>query len=149
MKVLQKAHELDFGALHQSSGLRASLGDEDILVLQDYFLTTGLHILRVPNAVVGRMLIDSFINSAGHRVGLLSTEYVPGNYFNVYNDLLMQQALTTDGGLEDYVLTSASWDILVIEGTEELLSSPWYGHFEQLLIDYEIIAKVPVFVLLR
>jgi hypothetical protein len=149
MKVLQKAHELDFGAQHQSSGTRASLSDENVLALQDYFLTTGLHIFRVPNAVVGRALIDVFINASGHRVGLLSTDYVPSAYFNVYHDLLMHDALTKDGGLEDYILTSVSWDVLVIEGTPELFQSSWYGQFEQLLIDYEIITKIPVFVLLR
>lgn len=127
------------------------LSEQEILILQSYLLKPGFHSIQVPDIVQGRVLLRTFVSSLNYfsRVALLS-EIENGELtecINIASELKAVHAYSDPGQLEQYMLHAWDYDFLAIEGTKDLLSADWFGRFEQLLIDYDLIKTTPVLML--
>ena len=124
-----------------------------ILMIQNSFITPGLHCVNVQNHEQGRRLIQISLDSLGiySDVGMVSMSVrgCPLQYRDIYYELSRYDALSIDNGaLEDYLLSSFTCECLILEYTQELIEQPWFGRFEQLLSDYSITNTIPVMMFL-
>ena len=115
-----------------------SLTEYEILSLQDAFLVNGLHSINVPNLVVGRILIQNFLNSLPmytHNACLtLNTTDLPSHisdiYAALYNEGLQEQVI------EEFFINEFYFDFVWIEMSDALCKAPWFGHFNKILEAY-------------
>lgn len=138
-----KHHEM----VHANRMGQPHLTEREILILQSYLLSPGFHSIRVPTIAQGRVLLSTFGSSLRFfsRLALLSdntNEEIEG-----YTDLTAELEAAHSSGLgnfELYMLHCFDYDFVAIEGTRELIASEWFGRFEQLLIDYNLIKTIPI-----
>lgn len=128
------------------------LGEQEILDLQDYFLTPGFHFLKTTDPETGRELLTQFIQVLQYHyadVAVLSTSKrsFSFEYHDLYKELMHAKGFNKKEALEKYLLDSFYYDLVVIEGTKELLASHWFGRFENLLNTFAITEKTPVVLL--
>lgn len=133
----------------QDAQKRAFLSEQEILEIQDYFLTPGLHILTVADPQEGRELLERFLDALGtyysHKAVLsLQDEGMPRKCSDIYKELIASKAVFDYEALHEYVAYSFYYDFLAIEGTHELLNAPWFSRFEKLLHQCAITKTVPV-----
>jgi hypothetical protein len=138
-----KHHEM----VHTNRMGQPHLTEREILILQSYLLSPGFHSIRVPTIAQGRALLSTFGSSLRFfsRLALLSDS--TNGEIEGYTDLTAELEavhVSEQGNLEQYMLHCFDYDFLAIEGTRDLLASEWFGRFEQLLIDYNLIKTVPI-----
>ncbi len=126
-----------------------SLSEQEILIVQNYLLSPGFHSLQVTDVAEGRALLSTFEASLSYllRAALVNApgKEMLSDYLPIGREL--EAASAEPGQLEQYLLHSWDYDFVAIEGTKELLATEWYGRFEQLLIDYDLIKTMPVLML--
>ena len=141
MKYIERPHAQQVPQL--------SLSEQEILIVQNYLLSPGFHSLQVTDVAHGRALLSTFEASLSYllRAALISApgEEMLSDYLTIGRELAAASA--EPGQLEQYLLHSWDYDFVAIEGTKELLVTEWYGRFEQLLIDYDLIKMTPVLML--
>ena len=147
MKHLTKVPQGTNGlaALYEASP--QNLSEQEVLVLNSYFFSPGFHCIKVPTIEAGRRLLSEYTSSCSHFVdsAFLSTIPIPEEYHNLYRDLGESGALSGEkGSLEEFILQSITHEFLVIEATSDLLKTAWFGRFEQLLIDYDIMKETTI-----
>lgn len=150
MKHFEKAQQLLSRAVAKDVKKRASLSEQDILTLQDYFLTPGLHLVKAENQEESRLLLAQFLYSFQYysSIAILGTNEwsMPEDYHDLYKELGETSALFKKEAMEDYLSCTFPHDFLAIEGTPDLLRSAWFGRFEHLLIQYEIVRTIPIII---
>ena len=114
------------------------LSDEEILEIQEYFLTPGLHIIKVADVMTGRILLARFLEALGYyfsdkAVLSLTRKTIPEGCADIYTELVETGSLHDYDALQNYIASSFYYDFLAIEGTHELLNNPWFGRFEYVL----------------
>ncbi len=127
------------------------LSEQEVLAFQSYFFSPGFHCLKVPTIETGRRLLHDYTSLCSHFMNsaFLSMMPVPDEYHNLYKELSESGALSGEKGeLEEFVLRSINHEFLVIEATAELLKTSWFGLFEQLLIDYNIMKETTIIMLM-
>jgi hypothetical protein len=115
------------------------LNQNRALLLQEYALTPGFHCILTASKRGPEVLQHIFKKiTPSMNIGFLSLNTrAPSHCVNVYEELNLSGALNTfNGSLEEYLLCSFSCQMLIINATPELLKEPWFGKFEQLLIEY-------------
>ena len=127
--------------------------EERILAAHDAFLNPGMHCITVPNQQQGRILLRICLETLGKYADLgmltMSLNGCPEQYRDVYAELERLHAFSLqESNLENYLLTSFSSDILIIEYTQELMEQAWIGKFEYLLHEYAFSHSIPVIMLL-
>ncbi len=147
MKYAEKAHMY---ISTDKDVKRTSLREQDIMSLQALFLTPGFHCITVGNREIGRSLIDSCISSVNHysQPAFLGSSAAPEEYLDLYQEFASWDALHNHENLEQYMAGFFYFDVLIIEGTKDLLQDQWFGKFEQLLIDYSMPQTLPIIMLL-
>ncbi|MBA2306522.1 hypothetical protein H0W26_00060 [Candidatus Dependentiae bacterium] len=123
------------------------LSEQEVLALYPYFFSPGFHCIKVPTVEAGRSLFEKYTLSVGHVVdsAFLTTMPLSDDFYNLYDELHVADMLSEEKGyLEEFVLRSINHDFLIIEATAELLKSTWFGIFEQLLIDYNIMKETTI-----
>ena len=68
-------------------------------------------------------------------------------YITLFDALNTYGACTEPEKLNEFMATAFHYDFLVIEGTKELLQTSWFGAFEQLLLEYDIMNSTPILML--
>ncbi len=148
VKHSEKAQQPLCSAVAKDVKKRASLSEQKILELQDYFLTPGLHVVKVGNRESGRQLLTQFLQSLQYysAIAVVSSNgwLMPAEYHDLYSELDEAAALFKKEALEEYILRSFNYDFLAIEGTSDLLRAAWFGRFEHLLIEYDIARSIPI-----
>jgi len=125
--------------------------EQDILDLQDEFLTHGFHYLMVDNVQVGRRIIQTFLHSLKNyyqEIGCLSVSEIllPDGITDIY-EILEWYGYLRKPYLESFFLDQWYFDFLWIEATEELLLSSWFCQFSQLLEDFMLNEEIPIFII--
>ena len=145
--VPSACHELEAHLVKQP------FSEEDIIWLQELFLTNGWHCLKVEDLHVGRSIFNTMLYSLGyyHDVAYLTMADEPlldSSYFDVYLHLIEGEYL--DGqpyNVEDFFIERFYADFLCIEETEELARTKWYPQFLQVLQDLKMVNHIPIIIL--
>ncbi len=136
-----------------SHKLTKPYSEQDIIRLQEIFLTNGWHCLQVQNLHEGRSVINTMLYSLNyyHDIACLTLRDYPlldSVCFDVYLHALEKGCLDSDPyDLNSFFLDYFFADFLWIEETEELVASQWYGPFLQSLHDVQIEKHIPVIML--
>lgn len=151
MKHKEDAHKVRMPISYVGKGVKKghSLSEQNVIILQNFFLTSGVHCIHVPDIQTGRTLLETALASfkSDRSISLLTTvkKKAVFPYSDLYKELGAARASShTNGALEEYLLCSLNSDLLIIEATTELLQQPWYGKFEQLIVEYNIGATLPI-----
>jgi hypothetical protein len=127
--------------------------DADIIELQDKFLTTGLHSIKVPNVAEGRFAINTILKSLNcySNVACLSmhdTE-LESKFFDMYYGLTLGGYVhgNFEQKLDEFFLEQCDVDFLWIEATIQLVEQPWFYSFERKLSQFKIDLQIPIVVL--
>lgn len=129
------------------------LSENDILHLQELFLTNGWHGLKVKSVDDGRSIISTMLYSLNYYndIACLAIDEmsVDSRFFDVYAHMI-------EGGylegqyydIEAFLIEHFYANFLWIEETQELLKAPWYRHFLQAINDLKLDTQIPIIVLL-
>ncbi|MBA3751542.1 hypothetical protein H0X06_01905 [Candidatus Dependentiae bacterium] len=142
-KVLQRADK----SVALYSAENDYLSEQEVLALHTYFFSPGFHCIKVPSVEAGRRVLSEYMRSFNYFLdgALLSTSPVPDEYVDLYAELKAHNALPGEkGDMEEFILQLLHHEFLAIEATAELLKTPWFGMFEQLLIDYNIMKETTI-----
>lgn len=127
---------------------KINFSEKEIIEIQDYFLTPGIHTIKFKDVSLGRLFLDSFLP--------LLSSYTKGAYLSLvdlspscglvslYRELIGACEHGDTNVLEDYMLTSFYYDYLIIEETEELKRAGWYQRFRALLEKYNYVSTAPI-----
>ena len=125
--------------------------EQEILDLQDLFLTYGNHYLKVPTHGQGRNIISLFLESFQYqyfsRVACLTVSPVPlpDAVVSVRDELALSGALAFNHhSLDEFLLNTFYYDFVWVECSQELMQSSWFYYFEKKLIDYNIAQSMPI-----
>ena len=132
-----------------SKYINTPFSEYDILELQDTFLTNGLHRLKVPNLVIGRSVVSTFLESLNcySKIACLTLSRAPlkPTICNLYDELLFSDAMSfKSDALETFLLEEFYYDFLWIEATRNLIEAPWFFHLENKLIEFNLITTMPI-----
>ena len=122
-----------------------NLNEQEILLLQDVFLTNGLHTVYAPTIATGRKRIDAFLQSLPmytYTACVTTQEYttLPAQSIDVY--ALLQRTQCSEQDIEEFFINQAYFDCMWIEMSPDLLEKPWFEHFCKFLKLYS--QKMPV-----
>ncbi|MGE0206673.1 MAG: hypothetical protein AB7R69_02375 [Candidatus Babeliales bacterium] len=125
--------------------------EQDIIALHDDFLTHGFHYLKVPDVRTGRRMMETFLYSLKNYyldVACLSMEELPlpAAVADIY-ETLEWYGYIRHACLESFFLEQWYFDFIWIEATENLLRSPWFCNFSQLLEEFLINDEIPIFII--
>lgn len=134
-----------------SKVIKSPFSEQDILDLQDEFLSYGFHYIKVDTVQDGRRVVNTFLHSLKsyyQALGCLSMaeHYLPDSVTDIY-ELLEWYGYLKYNSLESFFVDQWYFDFLWIEATEELLTSAWFCTFSQLLEDFSINRKIPIFII--
>lgn len=122
--------------------------ENDVLYLQNIFLTPGVHQINVDNIAHGRNMMDKVLDSLQyhHKAACLSfyNEPLSPNVADIINVLLTDDHLVSADSLTWFFLNHFYFDFLWIEETQALLDSLWYEQFKQHLVDFNFNQAIPI-----
>ena len=127
-----------------------SLTEQEILRVQELFLTNGIHELEVLDVSTGREIITTFLHSLNwyHSAACLSVQELPphSSITDIYRLLLCQDYLGDNGfeKLDVFFSEDFYFDFLWIEKTPELCAAPWFNYFEYKLHSLEGAYHMPI-----
>ena len=127
--------------------------EDDLIALQEKFLTPGFQYLKVPTIKTGRVLIETILSSLNcygrsSVVSLDASAWVQGadNLFVRLKEGGFLDPMSVFD-LEDFLLDYFEGDFLWIEATQQLLAQPWFSYFEQKIVDLNIAQHIPVLII--
>jgi len=134
--------ELDFSSL-LFKVVKQPFSEEDILDLNDTFLTNGTHYLKIDDLSEGRNIIYLFLSSFKfyyQRIGCLTLSDKPldATISNIFFDLQHTGYISS---IEDYFINDFQFDFCWIEYIQEMSNLPWFIEFYCFLKE---ISHVPV-----
>lgn len=134
-----------------SKVINSPFTEKDILDLQEEFLSNGFHYLKVHDVQDGRRVINTFLYSLKsyyQDVGCLSLANIclPDSITDIY-EMLEWYGYLKHNCLESFFIDQWYSDFLWIEATEELLLTPWFCTFSQLLEDFAVHKEIPIFII--
>lgn len=125
------------------------LSEQEILDLQELFLTYGYNHLSASSLGQARTLISLFVETlhSFSRIACLTTSSLAlsDNVCRLHDELALHGALAFDHRqLDEFLLNSFYYDFLWIECSDDLMQAPWFSYFEKKLHDYNIASSMPI-----
>ena len=129
--------------------LSLELTPEDILYLQELFLTNGFHHIRVPTVNDGRFLMYKLLHSMHffNDIACLTCidEPISLDVCDLLNDLRTYcKGEESINAIEEYFLEVFFTDFMWIELNEALLNDPMVQHALYIMHAIEVAHKIPV-----
>jgi hypothetical protein len=128
--------------------LSKKLSVDDILYLQQLFLTTGLHHIVVPDLSVGRKIIHSLLQSMhyfSNTACLTQQHKVSLKGYDVLGRLINYCGQEANSNvIEEYFLEEFEADFMWVELNEELMQNPFAVQVFRIMHVLDIIKKMPV-----
>lgn len=128
--------------------LSAKLSVDDILYLQQIFLTTGLHHIAVPNLSVGRKIMRSLLQSMHYfnNTACLTQEHKTSlegyDVLGHLKDFCGKEA--DSNAIEEYFLEEFEADFLWVELNEALMQNSFVVQILNIMHVLDITHKIPV-----
>jgi hypothetical protein len=127
-----------------------ALSEEDILYLQDIFLSNGLHAIKLPNIIEGRSLIYRLLQSLHYyrTVACLTSVAEPPlkkSIFDIHSALRM--LIGDRDAIEDFFMERFFVDFLWIELTPDLVQVPTFMQVMSALDVLAIDKHIPILTL--
>lgn len=123
------------------------ISEQEIIKLQDTFLTTGIHSITVASIEEGRTLITKFMHALNcyHSIACLKNNNLEldSSLFDVYKTL-SEYGEITNHSIFTLFLDQFTSDFLFIETTKTLMQKPWYENFLQQLAEFKLHQTIPV-----
>lgn len=124
------------------------LAEEDILELQDFFLTNGIHDIVVDTVETGRKLMHTLLSSLNcyHSMAVLTLEPLAGKLpaCDIYQELLQDNFFTDIHAIDRFFIEHFYFDFMWIERSEDLANAHWIPYFEQQLMEYKLEFHLPI-----
>lgn len=131
------------------------LSEEDILTLQDIFLTPGIQHIVVPSVSQGRNLLRTFLAvlPCYHDIAVITASKVelPDHYLNIYDMLVEDGYIDSLTGLsvnpqalDEFFIEHGYFDFMWIEATPELQNKSWFVDFLQKLQEINVNTQIPI-----
>lgn len=165
MKSFQVVHDsveskLNYNDIFSSSlqikKIEEPLIDDDIIFLQEKFLTSGFIKLLVLDINTGREISSKILNSLNcyNDIAILNdclnssqNKYIE-NYFNISNSLINEDDKEIDENqVRDFFLDQFYFDFLLIELTSEFACKNWVKKFERNILDFNFHKMIPIIIL--
>jgi len=128
--------------------IKEPFSENDVLYLQDLFLTPGVHHIEVDNIIKTRTMIDKVLYSLQYhqKAACLSLSDLPlaTGVSDVLKTLIADDYLVSKNNLVLFFLEHFYFDFLWIEETPNLLDSMWYEQFKQHLTDFNFNRSIPI-----
>lgn len=130
-----------------------SESEQSILAMLDYFTTPGSHVVMIDNQAEARRLLTQFLDAIPLYtcIGMLSisgTEaYKPSpsvEVIDLYQALSKNNAFFNNDSFAETVAALSDRDLLIIEGSKELLLAPWFGRLQHELIEQRFTHMMPI-----
>ena len=135
----------------QNGSLRAiqePFSEDDILYLQDLFLTPGTHQIVVDNFSKIREIISQILQSLQyyHKIACLSfvNLSLEPKICDMVQVLMSEDYFVSKERFALFFLDHFDFDFLWIEETPELLDSIWYEQFKQHLNNFNFNRSIPI-----
>lgn len=146
---LTYAQPLDMG-LETTQG---PFNENEVLKLQDTFLTNGIHYIKTTNIQTGRMIIETFLHSLPiyTEIACLSMhENLDTSVIDMYCELLDNYYLnsTDPKNLEEFFIDQCFIDFMWIEASQELLNTSWFPIFEKNVHDFKLCQTMPIIIMM-
>lgn len=121
--------------------------DQEIIALQDIFMTNGIHEITITDRAHGRDMINTFVTALNchHTLAWLTCEQAPvePECTDVYA-MLSSSGMINGQTIFDFLLDGFYADLLVIENSKQLLSQPWLSEFYQQLQEFGLDRSIPI-----
>ncbi len=154
--IMHKVDRLHHASSHQFityintlKTVQAPFTDQDLIELQEKFLTNGFQYLKTPSIDEGRSIIEMFLStiSIHHTIAYFSLEtHKVGYATNIYSILKEGYLNSYDGDLEEYFIEHFYFDFMWIEGTKDVLQAPWFETFKNAITCTGIDNHIPILV---
>ena len=124
-----------------------SLGEQQILDLQDIFLSPGMHSITVGSKQEGQSLIYTFLNALRcyKTIGYIASDYIPKDCLDMLNILgfLKITNFTTSNIVvaERFLAEDFDLDFLWIDYNQK---DPWSYYFEHKIQELGIDQQIPI-----
>lgn len=126
---------------------------EDILYLQDIFLTKGLHYIKVKDILVGRKIVGDLLKSMHYYrdIACITNYFQPAlkrTVYNIYCSLVDFCGTNVSyESIEEFFLENFFADFMWIEYSEDMLQKPLVVYAMQAMQELEIVRQIPIIVL--
>jgi len=128
--------------------LGESFSENDVLYLQDLFLTPGVHQIGVDNIIHIRKIIYNMLSALQYHQKAacltLNNLALQPNITDIVKTLIMDDHLVNSDSLTLFFLDHFYFDFLWIEESQALLDSMWYEQFKQHLVDFNFNKSIPI-----
>lgn len=142
----------EFMCVSRSKKIIQPLTHNDILDLQEIFLTPGVHELHINSVEEGRFIIDKFLGSLNcyHKKACftLSELALDCQTTDLYLELLLMSRVDgVTGSLEGFLYDHGDHDFIWIEATKKVLANSVFHEFVQHLKLFDGKMQFPVVLL--
>lgn len=145
-------HTQDFYNKDKSGKLFSlPFSEEDVLMLQEIFITSGVHTIKTKNVIDGRKIIQTILNSLNyyHNIGsIASTKNLPHNVCDIINHIALQNLRPNNllMNLEDFFDVHPCFDFIWIELTQDIKKICTIENLKKLFDMYHVEERMPVFI---
>lgn len=123
--------------------------EQQILDLEDAFLSPGLKHITVATPVTGRELVLSLVSSLYPcaRVACLTThsESLPLRVIRMFDEMAFSGSFGFScREIDSFLLEQFYYDVLWVECSSDLLAMPWFSYLQNRLLDFNFGATMPI-----
>lgn len=128
--------------------IKEPFSENDVLYLQDLFLTPGMHQITVDNFSKIRTMISKVLKSLQYHQKAACLSFVDlsldSEICDITRVLIVDDYLVSKDRLMLFFLDEFYFDFLWIEETPDLLASAWYEQFQRYLSEFNFNRSIPI-----
>jgi len=133
---------------HRHKVFTAPYSENDILYLQELFMSNGIHHISVPDIAAGRNLIEMFLSSLNcfYDIAYFGSEpHTHTSYFDVLAHLKLYEKNAAD--LDEFFINEFYFDFMWLEQTPHFSASPRFTNFMHKLAELKVDQHLPIIIL--
>ncbi len=146
-------YDYDFDSVVHEKLFKLPFSEQDLLELQEIFVTLGMHIIKVKDMIEGRQIVKIILNSLKyyHNIGCITdVTDLPVNVCNITSHIALQCLQNKQGNsllnLETFLNTHPCFDFIWIELTKNIKKEYSYKTMKNIFDMYHIEERMPVLI---
>jgi len=149
--IFQK-HDHDFKAIVHDKLFTLPFSEQDVLELQEIFVTLGVHTIKVKNVIEGRQILKIILNSLNYynNIGCVTqVKDLPVHVCDILNHMILEKIEKGDllTNLEDFLAIHPCFDFIWIECTKNIKKEFSYKAIKNSFDMYHVEERMPVLIL--